>query len=319
MTNFVIDVENDFLSIDGHEFELIEIEVAGKKLLICETELKSLSLINISVADYPINLTIDIDNETGFDTYLFHKLSVSKLNDFMIFDFECHQPNKYWKDTWGLSTFLASLSDSVKTDGNGKVELMYLDDDWKELTIRFAFDKDFNFKERIGGYSKILMKLIKETELTLSGGAVWRKEYEINESLYCTDILFPLFRKMGYIDVRYRHGIKEHGKDFTFSEQTKFGNLRHFGLQAKAGDLKGNVNADIDEIIGQLNDAFGMSYHEVSANETRQISTFIVAISGRYTDNAKEKIIQKIPKHFLGSVYFIDRDKTFELIEKYWK
>jgi hypothetical protein len=124
---------------------------------------------------------------------------------------------------------------------------------------------------------------------------------------------------MGYIDVRYRHGTKEYGKDFTFSEQTKFGNLRHFGLQAKAGNLRGNVNADIDEIIGQLNDAFSMSYHEISANETRQISTFIVAISGQYTDNAKDKIIQKIPRHFLGSVYFIDRDKTIELIEKYWK
>lgn len=62
-----------------------------------------------------------------------------------------------------------------------------------------------------------------------------------------------------------------------------------------------------------------MSYHEVSANENRQISSFIVAISGQYTDNAKEKIIQKIPKHFLGSVYFIDKDKTLELIERYWR
>lgn len=228
---------------------MIEIEVAGKKSLISEIELKSLTLINLSIAYYPMNLTIDINNETGFDTYLFRKLSISKSNDFMNFDFECRQPNIYWEGTWGLSTFLASLSDSIKTDGNAKVKLMYLDDDWKELTIRFTVDKDFKFKEKIDGFSKILKRLIKETELTLSGGAVWRKEYEIKESLYCTDILYPLLRKMGYIDVRYRHGTKEYGKDFTFSEQTKFGNLRHFGLQAKAGNLRGNVNADIDEII----------------------------------------------------------------------
>ncbi|MFZ6024807.1 MAG: restriction endonuclease [Bacteroidota bacterium] len=319
MTKFVIDTENDFLSIDGNKFELIEVEVAGNKYLICETELKALQSVNLSVFDYPINLTIDVDDETGFDTYLFHKLSISKSNNFMVFDFECSQPNKYWEGTWGLSTFLAALSDSVKTDGSATVELMYLDGDWKELTIRFVTDKNFNFKSQIEEYSTILKRLIRDTELTLAGGAVWRKEYETTESLFCTEILYPLLRKMGYIDVRYTHGKKEYGKDFTFSEQTKFGNLRHFGLQAKAGNLRGNVNADIDEIIGQLNDAFGMPYHEVSANENRQISTFIVAISGQYTENAKEKIINKIPKHFLGSVYFIDRDKIIELVEKYWR
>ncbi len=318
MTKFTFNSENSFMSIDGHEFEIFEIEVEGKKSIICETDLKSLANINISVADFPEGLSIELKNKTGFDTFLFYDLVISKNKSLIIFDFECRQPNKYWEGKWGLSTFLATLSDTVKGAGVAKVDWIDLDDDWKELNLHFKVDKDFNIKAKTDELATVIKYYIKQAELTLSG-AVWRKEYETKEDLYCTDILYPLLRKMGYIDVRYRHGTKEYGKDFTFSEQTKFGNLRHFGLQAKAGNLRGNVNADIDEIIGQLNDAFSMSYHEISANETRQISTFIVAISGQYTNNAKEKIIQKTPKHFLGSVYFIDRDKTIELIEKYWK
>ena len=124
---------------------------------------------------------------------------------------------------------------------------------------------------------------------------------------------------MGFLDVRYTHGIKEYGKDFTFSELTKFGNLRHYGMQVKAGNMRGNVNADIDEILGQLDDAFGLPYYEISANEERRINTFIIAISGNFTDNAKEKIANKIPNNLKGSVYMIDKEKIWELIERYWK
>ena len=198
------------------------------------------------------------------------------------------------------------------------METLNIDDDWKTLEITFQVENDFKFKDVIDKYSKLLCDQIKRTELILSG-AIWRKEYETDEKLFCTEIIFPLLRKMDFFDVRYNHGKKEYGKDFTFSEITKFGNLRHFAIQAKAGNLRGNVNSDIDEIIGQLDDAFTMPYYEVSANETRNISTFIIAISGHFTENAKDKLIQKIPQHFKGCVYLIDRDKTLELIERFWK
>lgn len=318
MTKFKLDTKNDFMSIDGHEFEITEIEIEGKKEIICETELKLLANINLSIVDFPEALSIEIKSKTGFDTSLFHDLKISKSDSSIIFEFGCRQPNKQWEGKWGISTFLATLSDTVKDAGIAKVDWRDFDEDWKELNLHFRVDKDFNIKTKVDELASDIKYFIKQAELTLSG-AVWRKEYETSENLYCTDILYPLLRKMGYIDVRYMHGTKEYGKDFTFSEQTRFGNLRHFGLQAKAGNLRGNVNSDIDEIIGQLNDAFSMPYHEISANETRQISTFIVAISGQYTSNAKEKIIQKTPKHFLGCIYFIDRDKTIELIERYWK
>ena len=124
---------------------------------------------------------------------------------------------------------------------------------------------------------------------------------------------------MDFLDVRYTHGTQEFGKDFTFSELTSFGNLRHFGMQVKTGNMNGKVNADIDEILGQIEDGFSIPYYEISANEKRRINTFVVAISGNFTNNAKEKIANKINPILSGSIYMLDRDKIWELIERYWK
>jgi hypothetical protein len=109
---------------------------------------------------------------------------------------------------------------------------------------------------------------------------------------------------MGFLFARYTHGKKEYGKDFTFSELTPFGTYRHYGLQAKAGDVKGSVNAAIDELLGQVQDAFAMPYYELGSRDPRYISTFVIAISGSFTENAREKIVEKMPKGVVGSVYF---------------
>jgi hypothetical protein len=104
---------------------------------------------------------------------------------------------------------------------------------------------------------------------------------------------------MGFVSVRYLHGVREYGKDFTFSEVSPFSHLRHYGLQAKAGHISGEVNSAIDEIIGQAKDAFAMPYYELGSREPRYISTFVVAIS--------------------GSVYFLDRENIIELIDRHWR
>jgi hypothetical protein len=51
------------------------------------------------------------------------------------------------------------------------------------------------------------------------------------------------------------HGVREYGKDFTFSELSLFSPLHHYGLQTKAEDISGEVNSAIDDIIGQAKDA----------------------------------------------------------------
>ncbi len=177
------------------------------------------------------------------------------------------------------------------------------------LSIRSVIDSD----------KQILLKLIQDVELALSGGPVWKVEYESNERLFCLEVLEPLLNKMGFIDVNYRGGRKEYGKDFTFAELTVFGEYRYYGLQAKDGDMSGRVNSAVDEIIGQLEDAFAMPYQERDSRDLRYISHFIVAISGDYTENALEKIREKVKlKGRSGSVYFWHRTKIQELIQIAW-
>lgn len=314
--NMNINRETGELLYKGKTYELDDIGTPA----VLEIDIHELMTLEFSTEDFIDDLLIQTHSSDGFGTYLFHQLEFYKTENKIEIVFLCRQPNKYWEGQYGLTTFLVALADVVKDsmDFNYDPESLEIDDDWKNLEVSIQLDGKFNFGEIISKYSSILKDLIKRTELILSG-ASWRKEYETDEKLFCTEIIFPLLRKMDFIDVRFNHGVREYGKDFTFSELTKFGNLRHFAIQAKAGNLRGNVNAQIDEIIGQLNDAFTMPYYEVCANETRNISTFIIAISGYFTENAKDKIIQKIPQQFKGCIYLIDRDKILELIEKYWK
>ena len=54
--------------------------------------------------------------------------------------------------------------------------------------------------------------------------------------------------------------------------------------------------------------------HPLGSKEPCYISTFIIAISGSFTENAKEKIAEKIPKGLTGTIYFLDRERFEELV-----
>ncbi|MCW2120728.1 restriction endonuclease [Flavobacterium sp. 7A] len=283
-----------------------------------ESDLKVIQGIKLTIIDFPKNLFFDLHSSDGFGTFFFYELEVGKVDNDVVFLFRSNQPNKYWEGKWGLSTFLGGLNEIINDKTEAEVHSLDIEDDYKEIEVKFICNVDFEFHDQISKYAKLLNQYIKNTERLLSG-VVWQKEFETNEKLFCTELLYPLLRKMNFIDVRFTHGTREYGKDFTFSEIPLFGNLRHYAIQAKAGNVRGNVKSEIDEIIGQLDDAFSMPYFEVSVNENRLINTFIVAISGNFTENAKDKISQKIPTNLKGSIYFLDREKILELIEKYWK
>lgn len=165
---------------------------------------------------------------------------------------------------------------------------------------------------------KQLECLITTTQLALKKFN-WLKDYETDEMLFINDIILNLLRKMDFLSVSFNHGRKEFGKDVTFSELDRFGQLKHYGVQVKAGNISGKVRSQIDEIIAQIEDSFIMPYYEIGSKEPRFISTMLVIISGFFTENAKDKIAEKIPKGTIGSVYFIDKNKVFELCERYWK
>jgi len=141
-------------------------------------------------------------------------------------------------------------------------------------------------------------------------------EYLKDEKKFSLGILMPLFRTMNYDDVFYNHSKREFGKDIIFTSNDKLGIKRTFGVQVKIGDLSGEANSIIDKIIGQIDDAFSIPYIDKYNKEKKYITDLIILISGRYTNNAIEKIIHKVKK---PNVHFYDIDKVNELISKYVK
>lgn len=87
-------------------------------------------------------------------------------------------------------------------------------------------------------------------------------------------------------------------------------------FKLKLETYQGEAGAEIDKIIGQIDDAFSMPYIDTTSREKRYISDLIIAISGKFTGNAEDKIIEKIHKH---NIYFFNIDKIQELLTHHMK
>lgn len=177
---------------------------------------------------------------------------------------------------------------------------------------------DMPFLDFLDSASNDLADIIKLVEDEISKTFDWKSMHFTNETYFCEDVITPLLQRIGFTDLVYRCGPREYGKDFTFTELSKFNSPRRYALQAKPGDVSGEVNSQIDAIIGQIDVAFSMPYKNTGSISDLYISEMIIAISGHFTDNAKEKILHKVEPYHKGSLHFWDREKFDELILQYW-
>jgi len=232
---------------------------------------------------------------------------------------EMHIYRKYWYHKFGASQYSEAMKNAIeqRQKTNKDVEFDEIEDDGAHLFIRFIiyYLQDMPIDEAYRTYKKVLAEIEGHTERILEGEEI-SAEILKDEVKFTIEVLLPLFRNMGFSDVKYNHGKREYGKDVTFSEIDKFGARQNYGVQVKAGNLSGEAGAEIDTIIGQINDAFLMSYIDTTSREKRYISFFIIAISGRFTENAKDKIFEKINQR---NIYFFDIDKIQELLANYMK
>ena len=88
----------------------------------------------------------------------------------------------------------------------------------------------------------------------------------------------------------------------------------------KYGNVSGEANSEIDEMIGQPDDAFKMPFFDVYTRERQRISKLLVVISGRFTENAVEKICEKIESAAIrNNLVFLDGEKMATIAEKFRK
>lgn len=183
-----------------------------------------------------------------------------------------------------------------------------------QLKSEFSHELEASFVELNHSIIKIEQELYQFIE-----GFTWKDEYQTDEPKFTKEVVIPLLKRMNYGKVRYTHGVDEYGRDVIFSEINKFQEELFYGVQVKAGDVKGGANSQIDALIGQLEDAFSMPIKILGDADKKYLSMFIIVISGNFKKNAKDKILEKVSKWNKQNVFFWDRDKIEELIRNYWK
>lgn len=136
-----------------------------------------------------------------------------------------------------------------------------------------------------------------------------------SEAEFIRATLIPLLKSLGFRNVVFHHGPREFGRDILFSRQSEFGIPEYWAAQVKLGNVSGKSNSYIDLIVGQAQEAFKIPVLDIQTKSKIWISKFVVMITGRFTENAVEKICEKIESHSLrNNLIFIDGEKLQELI-----
>ena len=104
-----------------------------------------------------------------------------------------------------------AIRDEVSHCDEIAVEDIDLEDDWKLLVLGSSIDAQRPIGEQIREKAKLIREVMGTAEISLEGMR-WRPDYEINESLFCTEVLSPLLRRMGFVSVRYLHSVREYGR-----------------------------------------------------------------------------------------------------------
>ncbi|MCW4048109.1 MAG: restriction endonuclease [Candidatus Bathyarchaeota archaeon] len=224
---------------------------------------------------------------------------------------------KYWYHKYGMSSYYNALKEAITLRERKEEDVKFSDMDDDGAWIHFNYEiysaEDIPIDEALTKFQQIESELHGQAERLLQKEEI-SPEVLGDEKKFTLEVVLPLLRKMDFVDVKYNHGTREYGKDVTFSENNKFVIRKNYAIQLKAGNISGKAGGEIDIIIGQIDDAFSMPYYDTSSRESRYISELLIIISGRFTDNAKEKIIEKVRQR---NVSFLDIDKIEELLSKY--
>lgn len=295
---------------------------SNKDLLsLFDTDFKSFLSKNRESIDYEILLPFDTITGCDFFDSFTQVIYLGKRDNKAYLRIQLAQDFWIENTEWSkYSTFYLynKLIEMGKNKDFENVAITEGNDDTEELVrILFDFSLSDNINASLRKSFESLPKIASEFEKFINT-QIWNEDYLKDEPKLSKELILPLLRKMNFDNVQYNHGKKEYGRDFLFSEVNKFGETVYYGMQVKAGNISGKVNSEIDMLIGQLNDAFSMPFYLLGNKNPHYISTFIIAISGRFMENAKDKIRNKVPAELLGNVFFWDNEKLLELIEKKW-
>jgi len=223
-------------------------------------------------------------------------------------------PHTTSESKWSTNYILTILND-INTAN--KSFTMYGDENRSRYGIKFKFKKEQVISDCLQDVIKLLADIEKELSIRINSFN-WKEQYDNDELKFNREVLLPLLRKMKLDNVRYTHGTNEFGKDLVFTLKTKFIDEIHIAIQSKAGNVSGRANRDIEELINQIKIAFKNPFTRIANDSKYYISIIIIAISGKFTNQAEKRLLAELPVEYKGSVKFWDKEKILELIEKHW-
>lgn len=276
-----------------------------------------------SIEDWPSNTTIEICDAADGNAIILHNTptTITKLNSGEIqIEFDETITRKYWDAPIGLKLWMETKRDIIAERGSqvGDVSVDSYEDDgaWISLTYSSTIAAS-TFEELFIFIDNLYNEIEGATDLAL-GSPFEKLENCQKESDFTVKVLLPLFRNLGFANVKYNHGNREYGKDIIFARRTEFDEYEHYGVQVKFGDVSGGATGEVGTLIAQARDAFSMPFYDVYTRRQARVSKVIVAISGRFTNNAIDKIIDGITDYPMkNNLIFLDGDKISTLIERY--
>lgn len=248
-------------------------------------------------------------------------IRIQKVDDSTVrVDFDDSGTRKYWDGTIGFRPYMEAKKAIVEERAAevGDVSLNHYEDDgaWIHLSYSAQIEAD-KLDLVIHLAEQITTEVEGAAEMRL-GSELWAPKDAENEKEFTLRIVLPILRKLGFQNVKYNHGKREYGRDVLFARTTEFQELEHWAAQVKFGNISGGADGEIDEILGQIDDAFKMQFYDLYTRQKQRISKLAIIISGKFTENAIEKICEKIESHAVrNNVTFIDGEKLQTLAERF--
>lgn len=281
------------------------------------------SLVSKAICELPEDVEIELCDSLDKNMIVLHNIPIfitRQTNNRTIVTFEELITRKYWDGPIGLKLWMETKRDIIneRFDNVGDIKILTYDDDGAYINLTYVTELEVEtFDELFHSIDELYNEIEGATDIALRSPFA-KIESCRKESDFSMKILLPLFRALGFCNVKYNHGNKEYGKDITFARKTEFDDYEFYGVQVKFGDVSGGVKGDIGEIISQVNDAFMMPFYDVYSRRKVRIAKMVVAISGKYTSNAIEKIIDGITDSpTKNNIIFLDGDKIDTLMERY--
>jgi len=306
--------------------EVISVQINGEELTFDDNNSwlvpkKLLKEIKVNELREGINFKICEKIQEGVIFLDTIPVEISRIgSNQLLLTFEDGGTRKYWDGKIGFSHYMETkkmiIEEREKEDHD--IKLISYDDDGAYIFMIFSSEVECEtFDDAINISEQISKEIEGAAELRI-GIEMFKVSDAENEKDFTLRVILPIIRKLGFNNVKYNHGKREYGKDIVFSRLTEFNEIEHWAAQVKFGDVKGGANSDIDEIFHQIDDAFKMPYYDLYTKSRVRPSKVCVITSGKFTENAIEKICEKIESFATkNNIIFIDGERIDSLSERF--